>query len=52
MVAGGLRAVVPEGVLVLNHEGEGVVGLTLLSGEVEAREDTVTAGKRLARLVE
>lgn len=52
MVAIGLRAVVPEGLFILDHEGKGVVGFTLSSGEVEAGKDARAAGERFAWLVE
>jgi len=47
-----LRAVVPDGSLVLNNDLEDIGSLALLSGEVEAGEETVTLGERLAGLAE
>ena len=51
MVAVGLGAVVPDGLLVLDHEGEDVLGLLARgSGEVEATEEAMRLW--LAGLVE
>lgn len=52
MVAVGLRAVVPEGILVLDGELEDVGSLTGIGFKVETGEDAVAASKRLAWLVE
>ena len=41
MVANGLRAVEPEGVLVLDDDGEDLGSLASGSGEVEAGEDGI-----------
>jgi hypothetical protein len=52
VVACGLTAVVPEGVLVLDLEREDAVGLALHGRKVEAREDALVAAERRAWLVE
>lgn len=51
MAALGLGAVEPDGLGVLNSDGEGLVTLARWNGN-EARVDALTTGERLARLVE
>ena len=50
VVASGLRAVVPDGLLVLDSDLEDIGSLALLGGKVEARGEAI--GERLAGLAE
>ncbi len=51
MIAHGLGAVVPEGVLIHDSDGEDAIGLAGRGSKVEAGEDGIGAAERLAGLV-
>ncbi len=50
VIADSLGAVVPDGVLGLDDELEDILGLTLLDGKLETREETVATSQGLARV--